>query len=387
MLHPDESTFLRAIADNYEDHTPRMVFADWLEEHDQTPRAEFIRVQCELAKTTVHASTRKTLETRQRALLDAHRKEWCDTLSVRLEDVSFELGLISKVRLAAWDDGKFLDPEIMPEFSTLTELDLSRLKLDDSAVSLLVAKGNFPSLRKLMLNNNLITETGADALAGATSFPNLTTLFLFENQLSDEAVNLTKRRFLESEQRKTSFKTLDLGETQEGYELSPGQAEMQRRLLVREDLLPWVEKLFTTYKPLQSAVFCVAQYWSDEANDAVHAYLVVSELAEPILEGVSAHEESTTDLNLPTVKIPREYNDSSSALSLYESNVTWDDNGSSIPIWAAYAPDHGSQEYEFLNEVYAPAVLFHRNGTVRFLPMTRPQLDGVRSEWSEELEG
>jgi uncharacterized protein (TIGR02996 family) len=44
----EEEAFLRAIVENPDDDTPRLVFADWLDEHDD-PRGEFIRVQCQLA--------------------------------------------------------------------------------------------------------------------------------------------------------------------------------------------------------------------------------------------------------------------------------------------------------------------------------------------------
>src|SRR5260370_37026404 len=44
------STFLRAIDENPDDDGPRLVYADWLEEHGDTARAEVIRVQCELAR-------------------------------------------------------------------------------------------------------------------------------------------------------------------------------------------------------------------------------------------------------------------------------------------------------------------------------------------------
>ena len=40
---------LRAVFDSPYDDTPRLVFADWLEEHGDPLRAEFIRLQCELA--------------------------------------------------------------------------------------------------------------------------------------------------------------------------------------------------------------------------------------------------------------------------------------------------------------------------------------------------
>ncbi len=42
--------FLRMIAENPDDDAPRLVFADWLDEHDMPERAEFIRLQIELAR-------------------------------------------------------------------------------------------------------------------------------------------------------------------------------------------------------------------------------------------------------------------------------------------------------------------------------------------------
>src|SRR5262245_30165079 len=42
-------SFLRTIAENPDDDAPRLVFSDWLEEHEHHERAEFIRLQIELA--------------------------------------------------------------------------------------------------------------------------------------------------------------------------------------------------------------------------------------------------------------------------------------------------------------------------------------------------
>ena len=48
-MNPVEQAFLADIAVQPQDDAPRLIFADWLEEHEQGERAEFIRVQCELA--------------------------------------------------------------------------------------------------------------------------------------------------------------------------------------------------------------------------------------------------------------------------------------------------------------------------------------------------
>src|SRR5262249_16680589 len=44
-----EAGFLRTILDNPDDDTPRLAYADWLEEHGDSARAAFIRAQCRLA--------------------------------------------------------------------------------------------------------------------------------------------------------------------------------------------------------------------------------------------------------------------------------------------------------------------------------------------------
>jgi hypothetical protein len=167
--------------------------------------------------------------------------------------------------------------------------------------------------------------------------------------------------------------------------MSSGEAEMARRRYLRTRLLPVMSKYFNDYKLLQSAMLCVAQYWADEADDAVHGTLIVSELFEPTMEGVTF--ESDRDPNIPNTNIRGEYADKpSSAIGLWEAEAYWDDNMGAIPLWAAYAPEEGSQEYEYYKDVYRPAVMFYRHGGYKLLPMARPHLNGVmpQSGWEAE---
>lgn len=48
-MSTDESALLRAVLTNPEANLPRLVYADWLDDHGQPDRAEFIRLQCEIA--------------------------------------------------------------------------------------------------------------------------------------------------------------------------------------------------------------------------------------------------------------------------------------------------------------------------------------------------
>lgn len=376
MLDPTEAAFLRGIAAEGDSDTGRLAYADWLDERGDADRAEFVRVQCALAAGPVT----QDLRDRERALLDAHRGEWCEALGLPVEDVRFERGLVSRVRLPEWDR-RLLDPEFAPRFATLTELDLSDVRLGDDGVIAFARRGGFPVLRKLILSNTGVTDAGVTALADATGLPRLDTLYLFGNTVSEEA-----RTLLDCSAYFT-LGNLDAGEREDGYCMSPGEADVARRRWIRTDLWPFVRRQFVTHERLQSAALYVAQYWDDEAADAVHARLILSELPVPVLDGVDRYgSEGAADPNIPTTRIQSPYGrGSSSLLDFWDTGVRWFDNSEAIPLWAAFSPEGGHQEYEQLSEAYAPAVLFYRNGGHEVLPMRRPQLDGVRPErgWEE----
>jgi uncharacterized protein (TIGR02996 family) len=379
MRDRKEAAILRTIAENDADNSGRLVLSDLLEEGGDTARAEFVRVQCELAAPKLAQKRRQALRERERALLDAHRHEWIQAIRLPVEDVRFDRGLIAGMRLSKWLKGKLLDEEHAPWLVTLRELDLSGLGLGDSGLRTFAEKATFPALRKVLLNGNEITSAGVSALAAATGLPRLDTVYLFDN-----SVNAGARDALEKG-RRFCVTTVDLGEHDEGYSFSPGQADVARRHFLRTHLLPFVTKTFKTYPHLQSAMLCVAQYWADEANDAVHGELIVSELFQPDLEGARSgyEDDSGPDPNVPNTHLKSKYSEGGSAISFW-GKVPWDDNNDAIPLWAAFAPEEGSQEYDRLSEVYAPAVMFYRHGGYEILPMARPHLDGIRPEWEGE---
>ncbi len=73
--HPAEAAFLQTILENPYDDTPRLVYADWLEERGD-PRGEFIHLQYALERTPEDDPGRPELEARERALLAEHREKW-----------------------------------------------------------------------------------------------------------------------------------------------------------------------------------------------------------------------------------------------------------------------------------------------------------------------
>ncbi len=74
-MTPDEA-LLSAIRAEPDDDGPRLVYADWLEEHGEQPRAEFIRVQCELARLPGKDPRSAALVAREQELRRAHEARW-----------------------------------------------------------------------------------------------------------------------------------------------------------------------------------------------------------------------------------------------------------------------------------------------------------------------
>ncbi|OWK40482.1 TIGR02996 domain-containing protein [Fimbriiglobus ruber] len=382
MLDPTHAALLRSVAERGDDNTPRFVLADWLEEHGEASRAEFIRVQCELVSPQLSADARHALRMRERDLLNAHRDKWCQALGLPVEDIYFERGLISGIRLLKWQGSRILDSFAMQQLAPLTELDLSGLRMGDDGVAALADRARLPGLRRLILSDNGITDVGVLALVEAKGLPRLDSLYLFQNPIGPTAYYT-----LESSSC-FCLGDLDLGERADGYCMSPGEADMARRHYLRNHLLPTVRGYFNAHERLRSAMLCVAQYWDDQASDAVHGILVVSELVEPTLEGVARFNfVPGNDPNIPNTQIQsgRTYGGGSrSTIDLDFSEIQWLENTDAIPLWAAFAPEGGNQEYEKFGDAYSPAVMFYRHGGYTVLPILRPQLDGIRPlRWND----
>src|SRR4051794_11232974 len=75
MASTAEGAFLEAIREQPDDDTPRLMYADWLEERGDE-RGEFIRVQCELARMDEEDERRPALEMREGLLRAGHERTW-----------------------------------------------------------------------------------------------------------------------------------------------------------------------------------------------------------------------------------------------------------------------------------------------------------------------
>lgn len=87
-----EQGFIDDIIARPESDQPRLIYADWLEEHGQAERGEFIRVQCAITDLNLElrsdvdcgrgesicpgCSERRALQSRAKELLDDHYQRW-----------------------------------------------------------------------------------------------------------------------------------------------------------------------------------------------------------------------------------------------------------------------------------------------------------------------
>jgi hypothetical protein len=189
------------------------------------------------------------------------------------------------------------------------------------------------------------------------------------------------------------------------YLYTKEQAAELRQKMIETHILPQVKAAFTKYDRLQSAMILVAQYWCDEANDAVHYELLLSVLPTPAfpIEFVIIDDEEIDPTNLPELptrydilyQIDQEFEDQDD-LEVEEEDYSmryWEDNGEAIPAFAAFCIEGGDQEMESL-EAYTPYAIFRRKGTeIKEVEiettivgeMLRPWLDGARpEEWEDE---
>jgi uncharacterized protein (TIGR02996 family) len=75
-----EQGLLTTVLAEPDNDDPRLVYADWLDEHDQPARAEFIRLQIELAR--LRGGKRKEKQRlREKELLDAHKDTWAEPVA------------------------------------------------------------------------------------------------------------------------------------------------------------------------------------------------------------------------------------------------------------------------------------------------------------------
>ncbi|AWM36155.1 hypothetical protein GobsT_60750 [Gemmata obscuriglobus] len=112
----DEKALLDAIWEHPHDDTVRLAYADWLDEHEQPARAEFIRVQIGAARLNRWDEPYPALVKREDELLVKHEAEWRAKVPKKWVKSQFHRG--------------FLQLNVSGlSFETLTKLTVRQLKL------------------------------------------------------------------------------------------------------------------------------------------------------------------------------------------------------------------------------------------------------------------
>ncbi|MCI0704756.1 MAG: TIGR02996 domain-containing protein, partial [Planctomycetia bacterium] len=106
MTSQEEQSFLTAILAEPDDDTPRLVFADWLDERgtdDDKAHAALIRAQCQLEHLPPGSKERKQFEREAKAILKEHADRWTQALrNARLgRDWTFRRGFLDGVSMSA----------------------------------------------------------------------------------------------------------------------------------------------------------------------------------------------------------------------------------------------------------------------------------------------
>lgn len=91
---PEVIGLLRACKETLDDDAPRLLLADWLEDHGEPDRAQFIRLQCRLPTLTFAMPDYQPVAKRLQSLWEKHAAEWQGAFPGRPGWAVFERGLL-----------------------------------------------------------------------------------------------------------------------------------------------------------------------------------------------------------------------------------------------------------------------------------------------------
>jgi uncharacterized protein (TIGR02996 family) len=211
-----EGALRHAILDAPADDEPRLIYADWLEDHDDSVRADFIRVQCQLARLPRDDPGRKKMEDREDELLDEETElawierwpnwrgvEWAalrlyergfpvvtfenfETFRKRIESV-WEVEPVTAVRFMTLnaETARRLARSHLARLSWL-DLGAGPTAVRDEGAAALVSSPHVRSLLYLNLRDNELHGEALRALAAAPGLGRLERLRLCRNWLRDD---------------------------------------------------------------------------------------------------------------------------------------------------------------------------------------------------------
>jgi uncharacterized protein (TIGR02996 family) len=210
----DRLALLAAIRENPDEHTPRLAYADWLDEHAASAsdhvRAEFIRIQIESAELHLRSKQldrAEQLEAKAKELLAAHGKDWLASFPrpKKPEDVHFSLGFLDRLICESEDCQHIprppweLEPLAKPHVSGHKEelqklissgwfdgvhgLDLRPKKFTggDKLAKEIANSNCVSTLRELSIWTRSLTDDGLKTLAASKRITRLTELSVMGN--------------------------------------------------------------------------------------------------------------------------------------------------------------------------------------------------------------
>jgi uncharacterized protein (TIGR02996 family) len=209
-----EESLLRAILEDPGDDDPRLAYADWLDEHGDPDRADFIRVQIRRARLAEGDSQQRALAATEQQLLQAHGDVWRQSLPRWARDgATFQRGFVERVSADAWEfmrgGARLLarhpvrrvslhfdieDRRVLRALAQsrlllrISALDLSECSLYEGGVGILAESPNLRHLRSLAVRGNEIGSQGARLLADSTNLGRCHTLELDHNLIHDGGV-------------------------------------------------------------------------------------------------------------------------------------------------------------------------------------------------------
>ena len=165
-METEDAALWRAVVADPHDDAPRLVYADWLEEHGRPERAEFVRVQCRLAALDEDASERTALERRERQLWLKHKSSWRSELPARLREFPFRRGFVHPQNFAGKQFLNLSDEALAP--APLWDV---RLTVRDPAG--LAADDRFRRLSGLEIDGTGLGPTHLAEFLGSPALANL----------------------------------------------------------------------------------------------------------------------------------------------------------------------------------------------------------------------
>lgn len=182
--------------------------------------------------------------------------------------------------------------------------------------------------------------------------------------------------------------SVDEDEVKPGYKYTKREAEIRRGEMLSV-VSNEVQRVFNNFPELKTCYMYVAQYWNDEANDAVHVKILYSVDVDvdplDLLRYFDAEYDKVHGTALP---YHYSYSPGDDANPCYSLDYgTWDANGEAISLFSAFCKERGSQD-DPVQESYVPYAHFWRIsdsslGKQVVGEMLRPWLDGINAEYDE----